>query len=139
MGTRKMRLYRLDVVLPAIGDPDDYDGSFDPNWVPPAWAQVDRERFRDEARGQAWRAAYAEHRDLPEDWEPGWSTYTPRPWPGWPAVKMYFSKSGAEARANLFRRYGASVQVIASKPVEWPDVDESAAPPRTPLRVVRSA
>jgi hypothetical protein len=63
--------------------------------------------------------------------EPGWSPpgwvsgWEPDPDVGevevfrWPAVHDHLSRSGAETRAELLRRFGATVEVIRSQPVAW--------------------
>lgn len=63
---------------------------------------------------------------LDPDWEPeGWRQLMPEDWHGdefaWPKNKLYWSKSGAEARADLFRKYGAIVTVVKSNPITWTD------------------
>lgn len=75
------------------------------------------------------QVTYPEGTDWP--WEPeGWSEFAAER--GlvdedggavgfyWPAERTYLSRSGAEARAEAFRRWGATVEVQRSKPVEWP-------------------
>lgn len=37
----------------------------------------------------------------------------------WPRNRRYITQDSAEARARLFREYGAEARVVASKPVEW--------------------
>lgn len=59
----------------------------------------------------------------PEGWEPdfredevGGLSEVPFQWPN---VRLYLSKSGAEARASLLRKYGAKATVVRSLPVVW--------------------
>ncbi len=63
------------------------------------------------------------------DWEPpGWAPeYSPDPYSDdrfvWPTAKrLYTSKSGARTRARLLESYGATVRIVASEPVVWPEV-----------------
>lgn len=37
----------------------------------------------------------------------------------WPMKRDYLSLGGAQHRANLFREYGATVEIVASRPVSW--------------------
>jgi hypothetical protein len=68
----------------------------------------------------------------PEGWEPQEYQITSGPDAGawdsesfrWPRERMYFSKSGAEGRADLFRKYGAKVTVRRSHSVTWPGLEE---------------
>lgn len=71
--------------------------------------------------------------EVPEEsWEPGWMPegWGHQPWTPeeerttfqWPRTRDYLSRSGAEKRADLFRKYGATVRVVASAPVEFPDM-----------------
>lgn len=46
----------------------------------------------------------------------------------WPAVRLYFSKKGAQARARLLRQFGAVVKIEISHPVRWAE----RAPGETP-------
>ena len=39
----------------------------------------------------------------------------------WPTHHVYQSRSGAKKRADLLRKYGATVALIRSNPVTWPD------------------
>lgn len=39
----------------------------------------------------------------------------------WPANRPYLSRSAAKRRADLFRKYGATVSVVRSEPVTWPE------------------
>lgn len=59
----------------------------------------------------------------PDDWQ-GWdpdATHVDPDEPGfsWPSTRLYLSQSGANARARLFRKYGAAAEVVRSEPVEW--------------------
>lgn len=38
----------------------------------------------------------------------------------WPSVKTYLSQSTAKRRADLLRKYGATVTIIRSEPIVWP-------------------
>jgi len=42
----------------------------------------------------------------------------------WPQEHLYLSRSGASKRADLLRKWGATVRVEKSRPVEW-DGDEA--------------
>lgn len=116
---RPLRLYRLDVVLPPGSDPaaDDYD----PDWEPPNWREIDRDLY----------ARTAPRLPAPDGDpfgdEPDMAGWEPSPF-FWPAARIYRSRSGAETRADLFRRYGAVVTVVASNPVTWPDGHLPARP-----------
>lgn len=39
-------------------------------------------------------------------------------WPRW--QRYYFSQSGAKKRADLLRKYGATVDIQRSLPIVWP-------------------
>lgn len=39
----------------------------------------------------------------------------------WPRARKFLSRRGAEDRAKLLRSYGATVTVVPSDPVTWPD------------------
>jgi hypothetical protein len=69
-----------------------------------------------------WRWAPPGWDDDPDnqEMEPDTGAWGPAPF-SWPAVRRYLSRSGAERRANLFRKYGAVVTVVASDPITWPD------------------
>lgn len=73
------------------------EGSDDPDWAPEGWVE--------------WQAPYSPDED---------GSFF------WPRVRPYLSRSGAEARAALLRKYGATVTVVQSNPVTWPD--DRAAP-----------
>ena len=67
------------------------------------------------------------------DWEPqAWLDQLP-PYPlegappeamegrfEWPRNRLYQSASGAKRRADLYRKYGATVTIERSAPVTWP-------------------
>lgn len=57
----------------------------------------------------------------PPDYEPPdfYDEDATRPWT-WPRNKLFLSASGARARAELFRQYGATVVIVPSWPVIWP-------------------
>lgn len=91
---RKTYAYRLEVTYP--------EGSQEPDWEPSAWPEICKERgWYEEAYGAStW-----------PDW-PGWATWTKR--------KTYLSGSAAAKRKKLLERFGATVTMIRSLPIEWP-------------------
>jgi hypothetical protein len=69
-----------------------------PGWQPPGWVPT---------------FGYA-HDDGPEPF-------------GWPRVRAYLSRGGADKRADLLRSFGATVEVEASKPVEWEEATDASS------------
>jgi hypothetical protein len=63
-------------------------------------------------------------RNPPPAWEPDTFVYgdgeTADTTFHWPQIRQYLSARAAENRANLLRKYGATVTVVRSQPVEWP-------------------
>jgi hypothetical protein len=37
----------------------------------------------------------------------------------WPMNRAYLSLTGAQRRAQIFERYGATVEIVRSQPVRW--------------------
>jgi hypothetical protein len=107
--SRTLRIYRLQVTYPP--------GSLEYGWEPPQWREQCAQHlaeYRDaldaykaNPTGLPWDIPV----DLPEDYDR---------WPGWPVARMYFNRPHAERRADLFRKYGATVVVEASDPITWP-------------------
>lgn len=70
--------------------------------------------------------SHDEHGQPVPGWEPtGWhpGAYDPTEGPEpfhWPRVHLYLSPGGASRRAAQLREWGATVEVEASNPVEWP-------------------
>lgn len=60
----------------------------------------------------------------PEGWTPGdWGTMDLETGAfQWPRERKFLSIGGATQRAELLRKWGCRVVIIASKPVEWPDI-----------------
>lgn len=87
-----VRIYRLVVQYPE-GSHDSEGWPVD-SWEPPDWRPV----------------------DLIE--EPDTGAWITPPFK-WPSVRCYLSRTGAEGRAKLLRRYGAVVEVQRSEPVVW--------------------
>lgn len=59
----------------------------------------------------------------PPDWD-GWSEWDEQRPDGstgfqWPGVRLYLSKGRADARAEMLRKFGSTVTVLRSNPVEW--------------------
>lgn len=55
-----------------------------------------------------------------DEWEPAWHDLEGTEefyWPRW--QRYYFSASGAKKRADLLRKYGATVTVERSEPIVW--------------------
>lgn len=59
----------------------------------------------------------------PKDWD-GWAdegaSRDPSIYFQWPSVKTYLSQSAAKRRADLLRKYGASIEIVRSEPIVWP-------------------
>jgi len=72
---------------------------------------------------------------LEPGWEPpGWEPQFHYDYEGpvddpfrWPANRLCFSASTAKRRADLFRKYGAEVEIERSAPVTWPADPATAA------------
>jgi hypothetical protein len=117
MSPRISHVYRLDITYPPRSHPSMPD--WEPDWEPEGWG--------DEGRAQwaAYRkdiAAFTAAGGDPED--PFGSPMKPQAeehpqWWGWPSARLYMSRSGAQGRAELFRKYGATVEIVRSKAVEW--------------------
>ena len=89
VATRKAFVYRLDIKYP--------EGSDEEDWEP---------------EGEWWQYT----------WQYTRSGYSPDPADAefsWPAEHLYLSASGADKRAYMLRKWGATVNVVRSKPVEW--------------------
>ena len=99
-----LRLYRLHVTYP--------EGSHAWGWEPKGWAD-------DPANG------------LPYSSDPDDEDYIPF---SWPAVKVYQSRKGASGRANLLRRFGATVRIEESEPITWSGREVSTYGTRTNTR-----
>lgn len=66
----------------------------------------------------------------PRGWEPEPGPYIPEqegPEFRWPANRLCLTPATARRRADLFRRYGATVTVEVSDPVTWPAEGEVTA------------
>lgn len=59
----------------------------------------------------------------PEDWDPPTWWGDPEDYVNfrWPRVRLYLSATAARKRATLLRQFGATVDVVRSEPIEWPD------------------
>ena len=118
--TRTVRVYRLQVTYPPRSHWSQPDCDWE--WQPEGWAEKWRKAWDD------WTAAKAAWEALgpnPDPFGPvgppeGPPRFDPNHWPGWPVNRAYFSRKAAEARADRFREYGATVTVEASDPVVWP-------------------
>jgi hypothetical protein len=91
---KQKRLYRLEIIYP--------EGSHAKGWRPacwsdPAYLQSLSRQERRELRNREFK---------------------------WPRNHDYQSSSGAYARANLLRWYGAEAEVLPSNPVTWPNYDD---------------
>lgn len=56
-----------------------------------------------------------------DEWEPVWNDMDGTEsfhWPRW--QRYYFSQGGAKKRADLLRKYGATVDIQRSLPIVWP-------------------
>jgi hypothetical protein len=73
------------------------EGSRVPGWEPYAWRVMSRRQ----------------RRKLPPVFK-------------WPRERQFLSSSGAYGRAALLRAFGAEVEVYASAPVTWPNLDDWA-------------
>lgn|GEM_PF-2151120 len=90
-----LRVYRLVVTYPEGSRTA--EGGTTPGWRPEKWQPGEPfSRFRDSDDG---------------DPEFAWPVYGPR---------QYLTKTGADRRAEIFRRYGCTVEVVASDPATWP-------------------
>lgn len=87
-------VYQLDVVYP--------EGSHEKDWRPELWSNP--KFLATLTRKERRELAKREFR--------------------WPRVHLYLSSSGAYQRAWLLRSFGAEVEVLASRPVEWPNYDD---------------
>jgi hypothetical protein len=79
------------------------EGSLEPGWIPEHWEETlagiaDRKRRR-AIRQRGFR---------------------------WPRERMFLSSSSAYDRAGLLRWFGAEVEVMASEPVTWWELDADA-------------
>jgi hypothetical protein len=99
---REQRLYRLEVTYPEAAmiereghfpdaDADDIYYGLDPEWEPAGWAPT-------------------------AEWVQRFKT-TAFFWPN--SRKLYLSRSGARARAQLLESYGATVVIRRTEPVKW--------------------
>ena len=114
---RTVRIYRLDITYPPRShwtlDDWDYD------WTPPGWGDDVRAewvKYREDVN--AFLAAGGSMDDpiaapLAPRFEDERTSFN------WPVNRKYFNRSHAETRADLFRKYGATVTVQQSNPVEW--------------------
>jgi hypothetical protein len=71
-------------------------GSQEPGWEPPGWDALESDT----------------------DWFV--DRYDEMRWVGWPQNRLYLSPRGAKRRADLLCKYGATVEIVRSMPVEWP-------------------
>lgn len=58
-------------------------------------------------------------RNPPAGWEPIEIPPDDQTTFSWPRRRHYMSREGAEDRARLLRRWGCTVTVVRSRPVEW--------------------
>ena len=117
---RTVRIYRLDITYPPRSHwtVDDWDI----DWSPPGWGddlRAEWAKYREDV--DAFRAAGG---NTDDPWDSG--PMAPRlPLEAasdrfqWPVNRRYFNPRSAENRADLFRKYGATVKVLKSAPVEW--------------------
>jgi hypothetical protein len=92
------RIYRLNVEYPQMPC-EGWTFTEDVGWIPKDWE------------------------DNPMAWGKEADTNADEFYPfRWPANRNYLSRTGAEGRAKLFRKYGATVTVEASEPVAWGEV-----------------
>lgn len=118
MSPRPTYLYRLDIDLPPESDPNAED--YNPDWEPENWRDIDRARYAETAPRKPIPGA--DEGPFGPDTEPDMSGWELTPF-YWPAARIYRSKSGADVRADLFRRYGAAVRVVRSNPITWPETE----------------
>lgn len=62
---------------------------------------------------------YPEKPILPEEDSYQRARYETTGFFSWPKNRDYLSLNGAEHRASLFRMYGATVEIVKSRPVVW--------------------
>jgi hypothetical protein len=98
-----VRVYKLDIVYP--------EGSREPGWHPALWRDPAYLRTLTREQRREIRALLR------------------KPFK-WPRERRFLSPAGAYGRAWLLRFYGAEVEVYASDPVTWPNVDDEAADER---------
>jgi hypothetical protein len=91
-----LRVYRLNVAYPEGSRTA--EGGTAPGWRPEKWQPG-------EPFSRLWDAEGA-------DPEFAWPVYGPR---------RYLSKTGAGKAAEIYRRCGCTVEVVASDPVTWPE------------------
>jgi hypothetical protein len=70
------------------------EGSLEWGWEPPGWERYPEDHFY-----------------VPDDEGVEFR---------WPANRLCLSPATAKRRADLFRKYGATVEIVRSLPVEWP-------------------
>lgn len=119
---RKTHVYRLIVTYPQSYQDVYY--SEDLEWEPDNWKD-EVQKLRDE---HAEKVAAAKAAPDPDD---PFAPEMPPPfvepeWQGWPVNRMYFSKSGAQDRAWIFEKWGATVEIEQSNPVTWGDIPDLA-------------
>jgi len=103
-----VRVYWLDVTYPPGSHPSQPD--YDPDgWVPESVI----------AEWQAFEAS-TESEGRADGWSPEPKSFHPSYW-RWPAVRATLTRRAAERRADLLRGLGATVEVVASEPVRWPE------------------
>ena len=75
-------------------------GSREYGWEPPGWG----------AGSEAYLDGYVTNPDDPGEFR-------------WPRERLYLSRSGANAGADLFRKYGATAEIVRSERVTWGEPD----------------
>lgn len=99
-----MKLYKVEIITYPAGSlsEDSFHDAFaldDERWSPDGWLADDDERTE-------WIERHGNTRFF------------------WPSTKrLYQSRSGAQARANLIESYGATVEVVESAPIVWLTAD----------------
>jgi len=93
---RHLHVYRVDVLRYP-------EGSLEPGWRPECWRNPDRTLMPRGLRGLRLRRFLAR------------GTFR------WPVPRRCLSSSTAWRQAGLLTWYGATVRVVRSNPVTWPD------------------
>jgi hypothetical protein len=92
---RRLYAYRIVLTLPKGADA--------PGWEPEDWIEICEEKGW-------WSSMDTYGNDEPPPFR-------------WPRRTMYFDGPSAEKRAELLRRYGATVEVERSEPLRWSQGD----------------
>jgi hypothetical protein len=86
--------------------------SLEPGWEPPGWEPDTWDDGPPDSDAYMFCGPYDEYQER----------YPFR----WPQNRLYLSRSGAARRARALRKYGATVEVVQSLPVEWPTPADGA-------------